>query len=212
MPNQLNDMVHLCDAIPAAVVAVNAHGKIAFLNTDAESLFRIQRQNILGRDFREIGDPTPFTQIPFSETLEKGTIYTSQERTFYIGGQPFPATFDLTPIFLSDNQLSGALAIIKGVGLSSATRIFHPPRPGFSPSAPSPTIPLTIPSPPPAGRLVSARSATTSTSTSHSVRFPNPRPGSPWPPSPSPGPPFSCAARAGRIKGVDSDKTTAATA
>ncbi len=115
-PVYRQDTLFLCDAIPAAVIAVNPDYHITIFNKGAESLFGVDRAVMLGQDLRGFFDARQLSQLALGETLATGLVCLSREQTFHFNGRSFHALLDLTPLFDSDRKISGALAIIRDLG------------------------------------------------------------------------------------------------
>jgi len=111
------DLEVICDAIPAAVIAVDINFRVRIFNPLAEALFDLGRHNVLGRVVNEIAALEPLRELPIGETLEREISYLSQEKTLQINGQPLPVTFDIIPLSDPGNQLTKALVIIKNYNL-----------------------------------------------------------------------------------------------
>ena len=125
-PVYRQDTQFLCDAIPAAVIAVNLDYHITIFNKGAESLFGVDRNIMLSQDLRGFFDAQQLAQLALAETLATGIVCLAREQTFHVNGRSFHALPDVTPLFDSDHNISGALAIIRDLGyLREADQRLH---------------------------------------------------------------------------------------
>ncbi|MDR3592467.1 MAG: ATP-binding protein [Negativicutes bacterium] len=114
-PVYRQDPQFLCDAIPAAVIAINPGYQITLFNKGAETLFGADRSSMLGQDLRSFFALRQSTRPALEETLSTGVACLSREQTLHFNGRSFPVLLDVTPLFDPDRGISGALAMFRDV-------------------------------------------------------------------------------------------------
>ena len=109
----------ILDAAPDGIVAVDREGRIAFVNTQAEKLFRYTRDELLGQPVevlvperlreQHVGDRQGFTTAPRTRPMGAGLALAARRKD----GSEFPVEISLSPAGEGEDQL--IVSIIRDV-------------------------------------------------------------------------------------------------
>ncbi|MDR3561542.1 MAG: ATP-binding protein [Negativicutes bacterium] len=110
------DIEFLCEAIPAALIAIDKSYHIVLVNKGAEVLFDTGRDMLLGQDLRLFLAADRANSFVIEKALTVEKILPAQKQVLVCNGRSVQALFEAAPLFGSDHQLSGALILIKDLG------------------------------------------------------------------------------------------------
>lgn len=96
------------DAIPAAAFAVDVDCRLFLFNKAAAEMFRLDRQEALGRHLSEIVGETAW----LSHVLKQGAVLAGSELTLPWRGQTIRAVVDAVPLDAGDGRITGALVVL----------------------------------------------------------------------------------------------------
>lgn len=102
MVNRLEAVV---DAVYEGVVAVNHEGLITHFNKSAERLFGAKKENIIGKDSKQI-----LPSLPLSEVLQDGKGFNSREVFINFEGRKLHLLSTARPIKADDGMVAGVVA------------------------------------------------------------------------------------------------------